>query len=107
MSKHLQALTHSFFLMLEWVEKSVSQVALVDGSRVALDVVPEVFVWHLQDPREQSKESAVDGTSKVLGESGDLVHERMDAGRDLVDVLVLFVVEIELRYTIRFAFDRL
>ena len=31
----------------------------------------------------------------------------MDAGGDLVDVLVFFVVEVELRDTVRFAFDSL
>lgn len=31
----------------------------------------------------------------------------MDTGRNLVDVLVLFIVEVELGNTIRFSFDRL
>lgn len=107
MPKHLEALTHPLFLMLKRVEKGVSQIALVDGSRVALNVVPEIFVGHFQHPRKQSKQSAVDRSSKILRESCDFVHVRVNARRDFVDILVLFVVEIELRDTIRFAFDRL
>lgn len=107
MAKHLQTFSHTLLLVFKGVEESVSKVSLIDRTRVTLDVVPQVFIWHLQYPRQQSEETSVHRASQELGESRDLIHIRMDTSRNPVDLLVLAIVEVELAYTVRLAFDSL
>jgi hypothetical protein len=106
-AEHTQALAHARILRLEGVKEGVTEVTLVDGTRVTLDVVPKVVIGHFEHHGEQPEESPVHGASEVLCERGDLVHEWVDAGRDLVQGLKLLVVEVELANAVGFALDSL
>lgn len=101
--KHPQSRAHARLLRLERVEQGVSKVSLVDWSSMALDIVVQVVVVHLENPREQREEPSVDCSCEVCREFGDLVHEWVDAGGHLVEGLELVIVEVELGDTVRFA----
>lgn len=106
-AEHAQALAHPRILRLEGVKEGVAEVTLVDGTRVALDIVPEVVIGHLEHHGEKPQESPVHGPSKVLGKRSDFIHERVDTCRDFVQGLELLVVEVELANAVGFPLDRL
>jgi hypothetical protein len=82
--------------VLERVEEGVPEVSLVDGSSMAFDLFPEVFVRQLERAGEERQETPVDRSGEIVAERGDLIHERLGASGDLVRVLELLVVEVEL-----------
>jgi hypothetical protein len=106
-TEHPEVLAQTLLFMLERVEKGVSEVSLVNRTSVGLDVVPQVVIRHLEDPRKELEQTTVYRSGEVVGESGDLVHERVDARWDSLEGFELIVVKIELTDTIRLSLDSL
>lgn len=82
--------------LLHGAEEGVAEVALAGRAAVRLDIVPQVVVGQLQHAREERQDPPVDRLCQVVAELLDLVHERVQALGDTVDVLPLAVVPVEL-----------
>jgi hypothetical protein len=99
---HAKALGCLLGLLLNGSEEGVTEVAFTGRTAVRLNIVPEVVIGQLQNTREKSEESAVDGLGEVVAEFLDLIHEREQAlWYPVLDVFPVGLVPVELFDTVR------
>lgn len=78
----------------------MTEVTLACGSAMRLNIVPQVVIGQLKNAREECEDSPIDRLGQVVAESLDLVHERVQALGNAVDVGPFPGVPVELLDTI-------
>ncbi len=63
----------------------MSEIPLVDWPGMAFDIVIKIVIREFHDAREQGEQTFVHGAGEVVAKLGDLIHEGMDTGGNLVE----------------------